>query len=66
MRLGLGDVLAGEDDRPLGDLVPGMSQKCVRKRRLAGPVGAHEGMDLALVDAQVYALEDLQVLDADV
>jgi hypothetical protein len=58
----LGDVLALEVDRPLADLEAGMAHDHVRERRLAGPVGSHERVDLALRDVEVEALEDVLVL----
>ena len=66
VRLGLGDVLALERDRALGDLVGGVAEQGVRERRLARAVGAHQRVDLAAVDVQVDASEDLALLGADV
>src|SRR3954453_5523125 len=63
--VGLGDVLALEADRALGDLVVRVAQDGRGERRLAGAVGPHQGVQLALADAQVDALEDLAILDAD-
>jgi len=36
------------------------------ERRFAGPVGAHEGVDLAGADLEVDAFEDLGAVDRDV
>ena len=64
VRLGLGDVLAFEGDRALGDLVGGVAEQGVGHRRLAGAVGPHQGVDLAPADVEVDAPEDLALLDA--
>src|SRR6478672_11840054 len=66
LRVGLGDVLALEGDLALGDLVAGVAHDRVGQRGLAGPVRAHQRVDLALRHLQVDALEDLAILDADV
>ena len=66
VRIGLGDVLAVEGDGSLGHLHPGVAHDRVGQRRLAGAVGAHQGVDLALGDGQVDALEDLLLGGADV
>ena len=66
VRLGLGDVLALEGDRALGDLVGGVPEQGVRERRLARAVGAHQRVDLAARDVEVDAPEDLALLDAHV
>ena len=50
----------------LGHLEPGVAHDRVGQRRLAGAVGAHQGVDLALGDGQVDALEDLLLAGADV
>jgi hypothetical protein len=62
----LGDVLALEGDRALGDLEAGMAHDRVRERRLTGAVRAHQRVDLALLHIEVDPLEDLLVLGADV
>ena len=65
--LGLGHVLAVEEDLALGDLVGGMTRDRVRQGRLAGPVRAHDRVLLVRVDRQVDALDDLgAVLERDV
>ena len=64
--VGLGDVLAAEQDLPLGDLEARVAHDRVGERGLAGAVGAHQGMDLAGLDREVDALEDLLVLGLDV
>ena len=66
VRLGLRDVLALEEDRALGDLVAGVPEQRVRERRLAGAVGAHQRVDLAVVDRQVDAAQDLAIVGAHV
>ena len=43
-----------------------MAHDRVRERRLAGAVGPHQGVDLALADGQVEAAQDLLVAGADV
>jgi hypothetical protein len=43
-----------------------MTHDRVGERRLAGPVRAHEGVDLALGDVEVDAAEDLLVAGGDV
>ena len=63
----LDDVLPVEEDLPAGDLVGGMAHQGVGQRRLAGPVGAHDGVHLVGVDREVDALDDLgAVLERDV
>src|SRR5207244_182265 len=62
--IGLGQVLAVEEDAALGDLVGGVAHQRVRERGLAGAVRAHERMRLALRDGQVDAVEDLPLLGA--
>jgi len=59
--VGLGDVLAVEDDLALGHLEVRVTHDDVGERRLARPVRPHEGVDLALADREVDALEDLLV-----
>ena len=63
---GLGDVLALEGDRALGHLERRVAHDRVGERRLAGAVGPHQRVDLALLDVEVEALEDLLVLGAHV
>jgi len=65
VRVRLGDVLAAEEDLALGHLEVGVTHDCVGERRLAGAVGAHQRVDLALADGQVDALEDLLVVGLD-
>ena len=48
--VGLGDVLAVEEDLALGDLEAGVAHDHVGERRLARAVGAHQRVDLAAVD----------------
>ena len=66
VRVGLGDVLAVEEDLALGDLEARVAHDRVGQRRLAGAVGAHQRVDLAGADVQVDALEDLLVAGVDV
>jgi len=66
VRIGLGDVLAVEEDAPLGDLEVRVTHDGVGQGRLAGAVGAHERMDLPRAHGQIQALEDLLVLGLDV
>ncbi len=66
VRLGLGDVLALEEDRALGHLVRGVAEQGVGERGLARPVGAHQRVHLPALDGQVDAAEDLALLDAHV
>ena len=62
----LEDVLAVVADRALGHLVGRVAGDDVGERALAGAVRPHQRVDLALVDRQVDALEDLLVLDRGV
>src|SRR6266571_3623090 len=62
VRFQLEDVLALEQNGAAIDRVAGMTHQGVRQRRLAGPVRAHHGVDLALGDGERYALEDLAAL----
>src|SRR5690606_26604458 len=55
----VGDVVALEEDRPGGDLVLGAAEQGAGQGRLAGPVGAHERVDLAGVHHEIDATEDL-------
>src|SRR4029079_10504274 len=66
VRVGLRDVVPAEEDLPLGHLEVGLAHDHVCERGLARPVRAHEGVDLALVDGEVEALEDLLVPGLDV
>ena len=66
VRIGVGDVLALPDDLAVGHLEARMPHDCVGERRLAGPVGSHQGVDLALVDDEVEAAQDLLLTGADV
>ena len=50
----------------LGDLEVRVAHDRVRQGRLARAVGAHQRVDLALVDGEVQALEDLLVPGLDV
>src|SRR5205085_11615564 len=52
-------VLAVPADEAVGDLVGLAAGEHLAERALAGAVLAHDGVDLALVDGQVNALEDL-------
>ena len=61
-----GDVLALEPDAAGGDLVGGVRQEGVGEGRLAGAVGAHQGVDLAFLHRQGDPAEDLVVVDGDV
>ena len=64
---GLGDVLAVEEDLPLGHLVGRMAGDRVGERRLARAVRAHDRVHLVRVDREVDALDDLRpVLERDV
>src|SRR3954471_14666263 len=64
--IGLGDVLALEEDLPLGDLEVGVPHDHVGERGLAGAVRPHQRVDLALLDRQVETLEDLLLSCPDV
>jgi hypothetical protein len=64
--VGLGDVLPLEDDLALGHLQVGLAHDDVGQRRLAGAVGTHEGVDLALAGRQVEPSEDVLVGGPDV
>ena len=64
--VGLGDVLALEGDRALGHLERGVAHDRVGQGRLARAVRPHQRVDLALLDVEVEAAEDLLVLDAHV
>ena len=55
----LGDVLAVEEDLPLGDLVGRVAHQRVGERGLAGAVRPHHRVHLVRVDGQVDALDDL-------
>src|SRR5882762_2785500 len=57
-------VLSFEDDLAAVDRVAGVSHQGVREGRLARAVGAHDRVDLALVDGEGDAFEDLLALDA--
>ena len=59
VRRPLEDVLALVADAALGDLVARVAGDDVGQRALAGAVRPHQRVDLALVDGQVDALEDL-------
>ncbi len=62
----LGDVLALEADRSLGDLEAGVAHDRVGEGGLTGPVRSHQRMHLAAPDLQVEALEDVLVLGGHV
>ena len=71
--VGLGDVVAVEEDLALGDVEVRVAHDRVGERRLAGPVGAHEGVELARADVQVHPAQDgllpcahVQVADLEV
>ena len=53
-------------DRALGHLERRVAHDRVGEGRLAGAVGPHQRVDLALLDVEVEAAEDLLVLDAHV
>ena len=59
-------VLAVEQDLPVGHLVVGFARQHMGERRLAGAVRAHDGRDLSLLDGQVQPVEDLFAVDLDV
>ena len=63
---GLGDVLPAKQDLALGHLEPRMTHDRVGERRLARAVRAHQRVNLALVDGQIHAPEDLLLTGADV
>ena len=64
---GLGDVLAVEEDLPLGDLVGRVAGDRVGERRLARAVRAHDRVHLVRGDREIDALDDLRsVLQRDV
>jgi len=71
--VGLRDVLAVEEDLPLGHVEVGVAHDRVGERRLAGAVGAHQGVELSRADVQVHAAQDgllpcahVQVADLEV
>src|SRR6185312_3584655 len=64
--VGLGDVLAVEEDLAFGHLEVRVAHHGVGERRLARAVRPHQGVDLALADGEVEALEDLFLAGADV
>ena len=66
MRRQLGDVLAVEEDLAVGHLVVGVTHDRVRERRLAGPVGTHQRVQLAVAHDEVDAAQDLALLGAHV
>ena len=53
-------------DLALGHLQAGVAHDRVGERRLAGAVGSHQGVDLALADGQIQAAQDLLFTGADV
>ena len=55
VRVGLGDVLAVEEDLALGHLEVRVAHDRVGERRLAGAVRAHQRVELARADVQVDA-----------
>ena len=57
-------VLALEDDLATIDRVAGVAHQRVGESRLAGTVGAHHRVHLALVDGERDSLEDLLAFDA--
>ena len=57
-----GDVLAPEPDAAAGDLVARVGEERLGQGRLAGAVGSHQGVELALADGQRHAAQDLGVL----
>ena len=63
---GLGDVLAAPDDLALGHLEVRVTHDRVGERRLAGPVGPHQRVDLAAADLQVDAAKDVLIAGVDV
>ena len=52
-------VLALEQDLATGDLVAGLAGQHIGQRRLAGAVRAHDGVDLAGIDPEIEAVENL-------
>ena len=60
-----GDVLTPEADGAPGDPVGGVGEEGVGERGLAGAVGPHEGVDLALADRQAQPAQDLGAVDGD-
>ena len=64
--LELEQVLPVERHRSLGDLVARVTHERVGERRLAGAVGAHERVDLALADREVQATDDFRSVSGDV
>ena len=51
---------------PRGDLVGGVGEQVVGERRLARPVGAHQGVELALPHRQGDPAQDLVPVDGHV
>ena len=62
--VGLGQVLALEDDRALGHLERGVAHDRVRQGRLARPVRPHQRVYPSLLDVEVEAAQDLLALGA--
>ncbi len=62
----LGDILALEQDLTFGHLEVRVAHDRVRERRFAGTVGAHQRVDLALVDGQVQSAQNLLLTGSDV
>src|SRR6185436_3835469 len=62
----LRDVLSLEENRPVGDLVLGVTHEHAREGALARTVRSHDGVDLALVHGQVDSLQDRLPIDGDV
>ena len=60
IRIHLFDVFTVEEDLTIGDLVVGVTSDRVGERGLARAVRTHDGVDLAMVDGEVDALEDLK------
>ena len=66
VRIGLGDVLAVEEDLAFGHLEVRVAHDRVRERGLARAVRAHQRVELTGPDVQVDPLEDLLVRSGDV
>ena len=57
------DVLAEEGDRAARDLIALTAGEHIGERRFARAVGTHDGMNLALGDREIDALEDFLIID---
>ena len=61
-----GDVRAAQQDPAFGDPVGRVAEQGVGEGRLAGAVGAHQGVQPARLDVEAHSSQDLAVVDGDV